>query len=339
MNVITYPKPYQSAFREACFVFGGVSAPSGVDISIISAAHGSVLGVKRIYAEGEASVNAAPYVRRLLSPEPLCEKSLGIYTVAARSVACRVSAGGYTSSNVSLSAGSDDAPVNSILSMAPETSKIRFGESDEISVFGDGNKVKPLITFRYDGAEYTDYSIPSHKSVGMLTFVVNADDAGALFTALIGADPSEMTEFTVSLQITVGVSDFYFERRYEVDPNASTGRRLAWINRYGAIDYCTFPYSVGGMVSGSRERIYTSGGYRTVATAAEISETLLSEPCDTDTAKWLAEIFSSPAVWTVDGGKFERVEVTGGSAEYSSARPGAVSVKIGPVMRTFSRKY
>ncbi len=338
MNVIDYPKAYQSAFRDACFVLGGVSAASGLDVEISSMSYAGVLGVKRVYAEGEVSVNAAPYVRCLLSPEPLCGNNMGLYTAPERSVACSVSAGGYVSQSVYLTAGSEDAPVNTIVSAAPSVSKIRSGETDEIPVISIGNRVMPVITFRHEGVEYTDYSQPYSAGAEMMTFVVNADAVGRLFTEHTGAPASEMTEFTVLMRIMVGSSDIYAFRRYEVDRNTNAGRRLAWINRYGAVDYYTFPYVTGGKASGSRERIYTPEGYRTVATASEITEMLLSEPCDPETAKWLSEIFSSPAVWTIDGTNYERVEAAAGSAEYSAERPGTVSVNIGPVKKAASRK-
>ena len=340
MNVTVYPKAYQSAFREASFVLSGVAASSGTDIGISSYSYAETLGVKRVYATGEVSVNAAPYVRRFLGPEPLCgAKPMDVVTGEGRTVACRVSAGDYTSSAVWLTAGSDDAPVNMIISAAPSVVKIRPGESDEISVIADGTRMRPLISFMHEGTEYTDYSIPNYSGVEMLTLVVNPDAVGRLFTEHTGADVSEMTGFTVWIRMTENWVDTFCSRRYEIDRNGTGGRRIAWVNRYGAVDYYTFPYVTGGSVSGSRGRIYTPDGYRTVATSAETTETLLSEPCDPESVRWLSEIFSSPAVWTIDGTDYRKVEVADGASDYSSSRPGTVSVIVGPVKKPVSRKY
>lgn len=339
MNVISYPKAYQSAFRDACFVLDGLSASTGADIAISSFSQHGVLGVKRVYTEGEASVNAAPYIRRLLAPQPMCGIPMDVYFTSKRAAACYVSAGGKNSKAVYLTAGSDDAPVNAIISASPGVLKIRMDETDEISAAVPLGSMKPLIKFRHEGFEYTDRSQPAYVSEEIQAFIVNVNDIGRLFTANTGAPVSQMTEFTVSLEIRIDSSYTYSQRRYEIDRNTKTGRRLAWINRYGAVDYYTFPYVAGGRVSGSRERIYTPDGYRTVATAAETTETLLSEPCDAASAGWLSEIFSSPAVWAIDGTHYEKVEVAAGSADYSAACPGTVAVTIGPAKKTFSRKY
>lgn len=336
---MTYPKPYQSAFRDACFVLGGLYAFSGMDIEISSLSHLAPLGVKRIYTDGTAAVNAAPYIRRLLSPEPMCGDPLGIAVGPGRAVTCRICSGNYVSAVVYLTAGTEDAPVSRILSESPGTAKISFGETDEISVITAGNRARPVISFSHGGVEYTDSSLTAYEGSEMMTLVVNADDVGEVFAGHTGADAGEMTEFTVSLRIAAGSSEVVVSRRYEVVRNTGAGCRLAWVNRYGAVDYYTFPNTVGGNVSGSRERIYTADGYRTVATAAETSETLLSEQCGADGVKWLSEIFSSPAVWRIDGADYEKVEVAGGSAEYSAQRPGTVEVSVAPERKTVSRKF
>ncbi len=338
MNLTTYPAPYQSAFREACFVLGGLSAASGLDIRIYAQGNSRLMGVKRIYATDEAAVNAAPYVRRLLSPEPLCGRGAGMAAAEGRAVDCSITADGLVSDAVYLTSGTDDAPTVTVLSASPETVKIRPGEKDEVAVITGGTMATPMITFMHDGEEYTDYSLMGISGSGMLAFVVDADDAARRFSGLTGADASEMTGFTVWLRIQVRSSEVYISRSYEMDRDSHGGRRLAWINRYGAVDYYTFPYVSGGKTTGSRERIYTPAGYRTVATIAATSETLLSEASSPETVEWLSEIFSSPAVWKITGKWFERVEVADGGAEYSSGRPGTVSVTIAPAKKTVSRK-
>lgn len=337
MKVTDYPKAYQSAFREACFTLGEVSAGGWLDVGIYTPLVAEPLGVKRIYGNGEMAVNVAPYVRALLSPEPLCGAA-GLTKAAGRTAACFISATGCTSATVRLTAGTDDAPSNTILSALPGVSKIRLGERDEISLITGGNSVRPMITFRCGGAEYTDYSFSPLAADGMITFVVDADAIGALFSSMTGADAPEMEGFTVILRVAAS-PDIYLSRHYEVIQASHTGLRLAWINRYGAVDYFTFPYSQGGQAGGKRECIYASGGYRTIATSSEKSETLMSGQTDAATAEWLSEIFSSPAAWSVSGNVCEKVEVAEGSAEYSPLRPCAVSVTVGPAKKPVSRKF
>jgi hypothetical protein len=214
----------------------------------------------------------------------MCGLPAGVYEGRGRVASCFIEVPGFTSAAVALTGGTEDAPLNTILSAAPATVRIRPGEKDEIAVITAG---------------------------GMEVTVVEGGSAG------IEAIPG---------------------RRYILDVVSKGGRRLAWVNRYGAIDYHTFPVAGEVRSTGGRTRIYSPGGYRTVATEAYRSETLLSEPCDAATAEWLAEIFSSPAVWTVDGSTCERVEVAGGEVACSPARPSVVSVTLSCPVKTVSRK-
>ncbi len=124
-----------------------------------------------------------------------------------------------------------------------------------------------------------------------------------------------------------------------MDRTSKEGRRLAWLNRFGAGDYHTFPVVAETRVSGERTRIFTRDGYRTVATDAAASEIVLSEPCDAATAMWLAGIFSSPAVWRITGPEFERVEVSGGEVRSSPLQPQTVRVEVLPAGKSVSRKF
>jgi hypothetical protein len=342
MNVTNFPRPYQSVFSEACFTLGGVQDSGGLDIAICSPGIAGPLGVKRFYGTGAASVsvNAAPYVRRLFSPGPMCGLMPGLHKADGRVVSCYIEAPGYSSAAVPLTFGVEDCPQDVILSAAPETVKIRPGERDEISVITSGGVIKPVVVFSHSGIEYTDDSCPPANSEGMMTVVVDAIAVREAFELSTGAPASEMTGFSVELPVGSGTSGgTVLLRRYLIDRTSMGGRRLAWINRYGAIDYHTFPTVTETGLSGGRTRIFTPAGYRTVATAAETSETLVSEPCDGTMAAWLAEIFSSPAVWQIDGTGFERVEISNGGAVFSPLYPRTVSVTVSPGTKVVSRKF
>lgn len=336
MKVIDYPKACQSAFREACFTLGEISAEEGLDIVIYTSENPTPLGVKRVYGTGTKTINAAPYVRSLLSPEPLCTAAAGMTEAAGRTAPCFVSFPGGFSDTVRLTAGTEDAPTGKILSAAPAAAEIRRNERDEISLIGGGRSIIPVIMLCDDNTKYPFSGFPSVNSKGMLTFVVDVGAMGELYATKSGKDASEMKSFQVNLASS---PDIFLTRSYEVVEIPYTGRRLAWVNRYGAVDYFTFPYSQGSRVKGHRERIYSPEGYRTVATFSEKSETLMSGQVDAATVEWLSEIFSSPAVWVVSGSKCEKVEVAESSAEYSSLRPGTVSVTVSPAKKSLSRKF
>lgn len=340
MNVIEYPAAYQSAFRPALFVLNGVSAAEGIDVSILPASGTQPLGVKRIYGEGEITVNAAPYVRGLLSPEPLCGQSIGVTCDQRRYAGCRISADGYTSPEVFLTGGTEDAVPGRILSAAPSGMKIRPGERDEISVVAAaGAAVKPFIVFTHGGAEYTVDSLQEGSGAGMHTFVVDSGEVVRMFSEKTGAGASEMKGFTAMLRVSDSGGDTYLTRRYTFDTSPHNGRRLAWVNRYGAIDYYTFPATAEQTASGVKERIASASGIRVVAASRGESLTLESDYETAETLCWLAEIFSSPRVWSVGGGGVAEVDVADSAAGFDPMLPGRLAVKISPVTTPVSRKF
>lgn len=339
MTIESYPVPYQSAFRPAPFVLGGVAAPSGIDVSVLPASGGMPLGVKRFYGTGEIAVNAAPYVRGLLSPKPLCGEAMGMISDQRRFAGCRVSAPGITSAVVYLTAGTENAPVGTILSAAPETLRIRPGEKDEISLITAGSAVKPLVLFAHGGTDHTVDMLAANTGSGMHTFVVDAEAVADRFAAMTGAGPRDLTGFTVMLRVSMPGGDLYLTRRYEVCANRCDGCRLAWVNRFGAVDYYTFPVVAERVLSGSRERIRTAEGWRAVSTAAGGWTTLVSEYEPAETLGWLAEVFSSPSVWMVAGNSATAVDVADASAGFDPLKPGTLVVKVRPMTVTVSRNF
>jgi hypothetical protein len=338
MNVTALPAGYGSAYRPACVELAEVRAPGGVDIEISVPGRYEPLGVKRIYSADTASVNIAPYARRLLAPTPLCDRGAGIYIGTGRTVSCFVSAPGFSSAATALCGGRENAAMNVVISAAPATVKIAPGERDEVPVISD-DWVLPVVTFRRGSVTYTDTSMGQRNSEGILAAVVDADAVCASYSRLTGGAAEELSEFRVRLNLEqVGYTGRVLERRYLIDRTPRGGRRLAWVNRFGAVDYHTFPAVEEFRSHGSRTRIETPAGYRTVATVAGQSLKLLSEPCDVLTAEWLSELFSSPAVWMVDGGAWERVEVAAGEVVCSPLQPSIVSVVVSPAAVNVSRK-
>jgi hypothetical protein len=175
---------------------------------------------------------------------------------------------------------------------------------------------------------------------GIITAVIDTGDVFARYQTLTGGAADELTEFTVRLRLEqAGYTARRVERRYVIDRARRSGRRLAWVNRFGVIDYYTFPVVDKFRSAGSRTRVVTADGYRTVATSGAQSIGLLSEPCGAVEAEWLSEIFSSPAVWMIDwAGGFEKVEVEAGEVVSTPLRPTVVSVVVAPGEPPVSRK-
>ncbi len=338
MRVTRFPNACQSMFRPACFTLEDMQATGGVDVAIHAVGVAEPLGVKRLYSATTAVVNVAPYARRLWNPAPVVGLGAGIHAAAGRHVACRVEGGGVTSRSVVLCGGSVDAEWNTLLSAAPTAVKIAPGERDEMSVISD-DWVAPVVTFRRGNVTYTDNSMGQRSAEGIVTAVVDADAVIRRFRTMTGAAADDLAEFTVRLKLEqAGFTNRLVERRYMVDRGVRAGRRLAWVNRYGALDYHTFPVAGEFTSHGNRIRVETSAGRHTASTVARQSLRLLSEPCSAADAEWLSELFSSPAVWMVDGAMCSEVEVAAGEVVCSPLQPTVVEVVISPVAGVFSRK-
>lgn len=326
----TSPTLYGSAFRPALYTIDELDAPGGVDIEICDLSE-AVLGTKRIYAAGSASINAAPYVRAQIAPVPVVSLGHGCHKVYERVGKCIIRVEGEYGPAASLFGGVDDTPVGRLGSAAPSHTSIRPGERDELPIIPTGGTTAPTITFRRGESTFTDTSLGSVQLSTPMTVVVDADTVLAAWTRMTGAPGSELSEFTVT--VASGNS-----RTYTLDHHGSGGQRLAWVNRYGGIDYHTFPTARQVRSAGSRTRIATADGFRTVATSAARSTRLASAPCTSAEAEWLSELFSSPAVWTVRGGGVERVEVSAGEVVATPLQPAVVEVTLESASTPVSRK-
>lgn len=335
------PPYYGSVFRQPVFKFGDTIMPNGVDFSINVQGTDNSVSVKRIYTMGSASVNVAPYVRGKFLIKPVHGGGLGITTAPERVVRCNISTTGLTTATVPLTCGTEDPTLRSILSAAPATVVIRPGESDEIAIVtGESYAVKPFVEFTHGGQKVTYEGLSQITTSDMVLTLVGMAKMDQLFLKMTGVSPGEFDKFTVSIRIRNNAdgTETYVRRNYKVDRNSFGGRRLAWINRYGTVDYYTFPEVRETKFGGSRTRIETPEGYRTIATDTGRTETLDSGPCDDRTAEWLSEIFSSPTVWKIVDGVCEQVEASGGTVECAPENPAKVTVKIESAERTPSRK-
>jgi hypothetical protein len=338
------PTKYSSAFQPACYGLAEIGAPEGADFDIMSVASTTPLGTKRIYSATTGQINVSPYLRQLIAPTPMCDKSAGIHQSVGRTASGTVrTPEGVYAPITTLCAGTEAISKNTLLSAAPHTVTIAPGERDEMSVVSEA-RVIPVVTFKRGANSYTDNtSLGQCTAVGMSVTVIDVNHVCNLYAARTGAPASELEEFTVRLKLDQsGFQDQIVERHYVIDRsggNTRQGRRLAWINRFGAIDYHTFPTVTGYRSSGSHTSVSTPGGLRTVATTATQSIGLSSEPCSPLETEWLAEIFSSPAVWTVRGSIREQVEVEAGEVVCDPSKPAVVSLTISPAAPPTSRKF
>lgn len=123
---------------------------------------------------------------------------------------------------------------------------------------------------------------------------------------------------TADIKVTIsddkGVPYDNIDIRYRIRPMGLNGVRLAWLNRYGALDFWNFDHLREQEFAATSETIYTHNGYTKLNTAAERRYTVETRELTTEALNTMSYIIASPAVWVVtdDGAgntTFEEVDV------------------------------
>lgn len=92
------------------------------------------------------------------------------------------------------------------------------------------------------------------------------------------------------------------------------GKRMAWLNRYGALDFWNFDYLREQSFGATAETIYTHNGYKKIARTAEKVFVMETREATREALDALSFIIASPAVWIVNDDltgnpTFEEVDV------------------------------
>lgn len=104
-------------------------------------------------------------------------------------------------------------------------------------------------------------------------------------------------DFTMQLQRYDGtVLDTITYRRL---PTA--GKRLAWVNAYGAIDYWNFPLFYNHMLKSTKTKIYSVDGYMVTNKQVEDTFTVTTEPLPTFSIEPLCQLIYADAAWSIEG--------------------------------------
>lgn len=101
---------------------------------------------------------------------------------------------------------------------------------------------------------------------------------------------------------------------YIFRPMGLNGKRIAWLNRYGALDFWNFDYLREQSFGATAETIYTHNGYKKIARTAEKVFVMETREATREALDALSFIIASPAVWIVNDDltgnpTFEEVDV------------------------------
>lgn len=140
---------------------------------------------------------------------------------------------------------------------------------------------------------------------------------------------------------TDGTGQYSQEVRYIFRPMGLNGVRLAWLNKYGALDFWNFDKLREQDFVTSAETIYTHNGYTKLNQQAEKHFTIETRELTREALDALSFIVASPAVWLVeDAGEgaeeecFKPIDIITDSCKvYSGDELLALQVTYRPKMR------
>lgn len=128
------------------------------------------------------------------------------------------------------------------------------------------------------------------------------DESGKLLCWVVYPQGEISANEEVELRICDDNGDSELEQpiRYVVRPMGVNGKRLAWINEYGAIDFWNFDYLREQTFTAGYESMYTANGYQKQDIKGEKHYTIESRELPQDVLEVLSYILASPKVWLVD---------------------------------------
>ena len=128
--------------------------------------------------------------------------------------------------------------------------------------------------------------------------------------------------------------------KYEIPvvskPLGLNGVRIAWINRYGCVDFWNFDFCRERKLAVEAKKIYTgNAGYKTLGATAETTYTVETRELTQEILAALSQILYSPAVWTVgaDGTTKEIDIITDECRIFSDTELSTLQLEYRPKMR------
>lgn len=244
---------------------------------------------KVITAETQ-TINLTPYLRESVELKPIIT---GLYTSEGCAVSVTITMQGTAyNSGYSYTIGEDAQDLGHCTSDLPYR-VIAQGQTDVVTVYLSQDESAGIEA---NGIQLND---AQNNGVGTLT--------------AINIKPT-----TNIVKVTKYLDDlsegYSHDIRYIYRPMGLNGKRIAWLNRYGALDFWNFDYLREQSFGATAETIYTHNGYQKIARTAEKVFVMETREATREALDALSFIIASPAVWIVNDDltgspTFEEVDV------------------------------
>lgn len=297
------PDDFAPAFGETIYGYETAAGQGVVDVEVLGP-DGGLLGIKRFAAGAPVEANIAGYLQKELAPQPVMSGECAFLHDAGRSVAARVRVGGEVSPQRVFTAGIEPAGEYGLLSVLSAERELAPGQYDELSLAVPGNIMSAKIMVAGD----VDFEIAFGEftiSKGIIVFRV---DAGDIASKAVMAGTS-FERCTLAELVLFAGGTRIMEVRYALKPAAAAGKRIAWLNRLGGVDYHTFRVVNDETVSVTKERYLSGGAHRVASSQSSRGMEITSGYYPAAVMKALAGIACSPLVWLIEGDTAVPVDV------------------------------
>lgn len=294
-----------------CFDTGSDKAKD-VQVDVIDADSGDVVGSKVLRHVKSGTIDIAPYVRRF-ADEALPMRTKGSALVEAPSGRYVVEADGVRSRVLTVAGNRIAVGEKTSLTTMTRRRKIAVGERDELRLFGGQGSV---------------FNVTIRTSGGDEIFLTHTSATGAVALCI---DTSDFAPDTRKAEIAIECDGREIPSLcYTVVGRYGADLRLAWLSTAGTVERYTFPIVRSMTRNAVRRRVESENGIgRTVACTTEQTLRLTSAYEPRAVAEAIAEIVASPQVWIEGKAVDSEVEVLSSSATlYEFGRPDSVEVDL-----------
>lgn len=244
----------------------------------------------KVITEKQQTINLTPYLREEINLDAVVS---GKYTDENNAVPVQITIEGRVyDSGESYTIGDDATELEHCASDLPYR-VIAHGQTDAVTVYLSKNNSADIE------ANQTLINDAQNNSVG----------------TLVAMNIQPTTEQIKVTKYLDDISTSYSQDiRYIYRPMGLNGKRIAWLNRYGVLDFWNFDYLREQSFGATAGTIYTHNGYKKIARTAEKVFVMETREATREALDALSFIIASPAVWIVNDDltgspTFEEVDV------------------------------
>lgn len=281
MTFTQVPQNYASLFQPLRYRFEGEGEPRTLRIEVWDMTHNALIHTKELHATTSGEIDISPLLRRRLAPQPKSSAVGFLEEDLERWITVQVRLeGASVERTFMLSQG--ESPYSLVVGNFSDERQINYGECEELTLMGNISKAQVEITTP-EGVTHEELVPPT---LGVMP-------------RLFRIDTRRFPQRTLSFSLTFYIDGMPIKRlKYHVLHSRKQGRRVAWIDRKGALQHYTFP-----LVGAQRERQQRTtiegqdGRLHFLTTTYEREMMLVSNYEAQEVRKALSELGTAQSAW------------------------------------------